>query len=776
MWRVGLRRRSCQSALLAANVLRRAQAKSLTGLCTAATISRMKAVTARRCLAVAADAASSSTERRLVRRAIPTTTTHLPIRIAVCLSGGVDSSVVATMLSRYRGASPSVEPLDGFPNDGASTLSGNGTEASIGRRGFVPSIALTAIHMRNWDAAYCDLDDERAARNSRLCMRGTTSKSGRRPATSACEGERDEAIARHVASSLGIPFKVIDLAAAYWRDVFLPLLDAYRRGETLNADVVCNTKIKFGVLAAKLLRGGGNLVTGDAECSSSQLPPSLPLPLSSTATAAGYEDHSYDFIATGHYVRVVGSDFGDRRVAELVPESIREQCNERYKFSPWSDRCVDDEDEVGVSESRMLPSRPLLGRAASLHNDQSGFLACVPGNRLAKLIAPLGWVPRGKKAVREYAEALRQADQTRAAFSEVATKPTSTGLCFVGTAPFKRFLRSFIPPSDPFLQPGEIWDVDTNAPVRGMSIFELGNKQQPVSSRVAAAAASSDSAHAIVLHEGLALYTRGERIDLFSTGGKVRPTPAVRSTVTGLPNSSEKGEASCSSNVPTVVPPTEDSCVSAGVAPVSSECRPNISRTDFVACKGVIPFYVVRKDRPNNRIFVARGDPFHPTLFAAEFSVRGIVVPWSSQQDVDSQRGELLNLLDYLDNSPPPVVTSSATTAHPTAHPPSLYVSCRIREPPIPCAVRLIVHPDRGDRCGRSDGDIGADKGTGIDCRCSASAPRRALTTGQAAVFFLDVAVMRTFLRRRSGGDPHREATQGDNLVVVASGWIDDSS
>ena len=65
-----------------------------------------------------------------------------------------------------------------------------------------------------------------------------------------CPWLQDIEDARAVADKLGIEFRVVNLMQDYRRLVVDYLLDGYQRGLTPNPDVMCNSRVKFGVLAA----------------------------------------------------------------------------------------------------------------------------------------------------------------------------------------------------------------------------------------------------------------------------------------------------------------------------------------------------------------------------------------------------------------------------------------------------------------------------------------------------------------------------------------------
>ena len=121
------------------------------------------------------------------------------MRIAVGLSGGVDSSV-ATLLLQQAGHD------------------------------------VECVFMRNWRG---DDDDPH------------------------CRAEADRRDAVAVAGRLGLRFHVRDFSAEYLRDVFRHFLDEYACGRTPNPDVLCNREIKFkAFLEAALALGTERIATG----------------------------------------------------------------------------------------------------------------------------------------------------------------------------------------------------------------------------------------------------------------------------------------------------------------------------------------------------------------------------------------------------------------------------------------------------------------------------------------------------------------------------------
>jgi tRNA-specific 2-thiouridylase len=108
-------------------------------------------------------------------------------RILVAMSGGVDSSVAALLLKQQGGA-------------------------------------VVGAYMKNW------INEDKVIGH--------------------CPWRQDIEDARAVADQLGIEFRVVNLMEDYRRLVVDYLLDGYQRGLTPNPDVMCNSRVKFGVFRA----------------------------------------------------------------------------------------------------------------------------------------------------------------------------------------------------------------------------------------------------------------------------------------------------------------------------------------------------------------------------------------------------------------------------------------------------------------------------------------------------------------------------------------------
>ena len=119
-------------------------------------------------------------------------------KVVVGLSGGVDSSVAASMLLEQ-------------------------------------GYEVAGMFMRNWHGTDGVLQSE-------------------------CTREEDELMARLVAKKLDIPYHVVDLSEEYRKRVVDYMFAEYARGRTPNPDVMCNREIKFDLFAREAFRLGADLI------------------------------------------------------------------------------------------------------------------------------------------------------------------------------------------------------------------------------------------------------------------------------------------------------------------------------------------------------------------------------------------------------------------------------------------------------------------------------------------------------------------------------------
>ncbi len=81
-----------------------------------------------------------------------------------------------------------------------------------------------------------------------------------------CEWEEDLSVAKMVARKLDIPFHFIDLSGEYRQQVVNYMFDEYEKGRTPNPDVLCNSKIKFAAFLKHALELGADYVATGHYC------------------------------------------------------------------------------------------------------------------------------------------------------------------------------------------------------------------------------------------------------------------------------------------------------------------------------------------------------------------------------------------------------------------------------------------------------------------------------------------------------------------------------
>lgn len=196
-----------------------------------------------------------------------------------------------------------------------------------------------------------------------------------------CTAEEDSEDVRRVCEQISIPYYTVNFEKEYFDKVFTYFLDEYKRGRTPNPDVMCNREIKFGEFLNKAM------------------------------------DLGADYVATGHYARVVEKD--------------------------------------GVFQ---------LLRGIDNGKDQTYFLNALNQKQLSKTMFPIGHLP--KPEVRRIAEE---------AGLYTAKKKDSTGVCFIGERNFREFLSGYLPAKS-----GKMIDIATGevkGDHDGLMYYTLGQRQ-----------------------------------------------------------------------------------------------------------------------------------------------------------------------------------------------------------------------------------------------------------------------------------------------------------
>lgn len=198
-----------------------------------------------------------------------------------------------------------------------------------------------------------------------------------------CCGLSAVADARRVASSIGIPYYVMNFKNEFKRDVIDYFVEAYKRGETPNPCIACNRYVKWESLLDKSMSIGA------------------------------------DFIATGHYAKVVKLENG------------------RY----------------------------VLKQSKTIRKDQTYALYNLTQDQLSRTLMPVG--DFDKDEIRHMAEKINV---------RIANKPDSQDICFVPDGDYGGFLESY---TGEKAEPGSFVDMEGNVlgEHKGIVNYTIGQRK-----------------------------------------------------------------------------------------------------------------------------------------------------------------------------------------------------------------------------------------------------------------------------------------------------------
>jgi len=509
-----------------------------------------------------AQAGSSTAQAGFSRCTEHTHAARTPLRIAVGISGGVDSAVTAYLLK-----------AKGYD--------------------------VTGVYMKNWDA---------------------TESNGK------CTSEKDLFDARKVCETLQIPLVERNYVKEYWMLVFETFLNGYARGLTPNPDILCNQFIKFGCFLESCLKGlqVDYIATGHyarliypqpTQASESNCAADATLevargqtPLATNGRHAGssitteLELERIEKVRREHFekafkatrealnltpqeaelfehvaqtvVRIApttqvllenhpaGARPGHTPNRELDPEVAKAKLNAEALYgsvAPYTQTFFDRLVLDAYTLNPPVPSATSLGEMNTTLpvrliagvdpvKDQSYFLARVPSRVLASLVLPLGGLYKAQVRAIATAHGL-----------PVAQKRDSTGLCFVSQRDrFSDFIDQYLPPST--IKPGSVITVEDFARVLGVAMGKYAlpspalihglrerraMKQRKVTSPkqhiIPPALPKHPRPHlhssfALIEHTGLPHYTEGQRL-------RIQRPPIVQQNSTALRSSGSANSA-----------------------------------------------------------------------------------------------------------------------------------------------------------------------------------------------------------------------------------------
>ncbi|XP_019099477.1 PREDICTED: uncharacterized protein LOC104742640 [Camelina sativa] len=201
-----------------------------------------------------------------------------------------------------------------------------------------------------------------------------------------CPWEDDLKYAKLVCEQVDVPLEVVHLTDEYWERVVSYIIEEYRCGRTPNPDVLCNTRIKFGAFMDAI------------------------------------SDMKYDYVASGHYAKVVHPP-------------------------------ADQNDSSSVLEL-----------SQDIVKDQTYFLSHLSQPQLKRLLFPLGCVK--KEEVRKLATQFDLPNKDR---------KDSQGICFLGKVKFSDFVGRHIGEMEGIILEAETGDFLGNH--RGFWFYTIGQRQ-----------------------------------------------------------------------------------------------------------------------------------------------------------------------------------------------------------------------------------------------------------------------------------------------------------
>jgi tRNA U34 2-thiouridine synthase MnmA/TrmU len=231
-----------------------------------------------------------------------------------------------------------------------------------------------------------------------------------------CPWEDDLKYVRAVCEEAGVPLEIANLQKEYWDEVVSYVIAEAKAGRTPNPDILCNSRIKFGMFYDRFGK-------------------------------------DYDLIATGHYAQVESAPTGmyfSSSPGLISASGDREiSLNQRHpeEISRTGSTSSDTQD---IKKNTFLSVPPryeefFLKKSPDPIKDQTYFLSQLSQEQVSKALFPIGGFR--KSEVRELAKKYKLPN---------AARKDSQGICFLGQVAFDKFLEHYLGTKE-----GDIVDLKT---------------------------------------------------------------------------------------------------------------------------------------------------------------------------------------------------------------------------------------------------------------------------------------------------------------------------
>ena len=247
-----------------------------------------------------------------------------------------------------------------------------------------------------------------------------------------CPWVEDSYDAMIVSEKLSIPFQTIDLSKDYQKKIVDYMFNVYKNGSTPNPDVLCNREIKFDVFLKIAMNLGA------------------------------------DYIATGHYCRVVKNENGVYRL--------------------------------------------LTGK--DLNKDQSYFLCQLSQEQLSKTLFPIGEMNKNDVRLIAKKEGLITAE-----------KKDSQGLCFIGKVKLPDFLQQQLKKKK-----GKVIEIPSDSLIYKKNNNYSDHSYKNLKSLSKSYDYKPEDGKLVGEHNGAHFFTNGQRKGL-SIGGNIAPLYVIKTDV-----------------------------------------------------------------------------------------------------------------------------------------------------------------------------------------------------------------------------------------------------